>query len=56
MWSSSVEDLKTQVDDLAVSYTIVSNIVVGEGVIDVTYAVEKAILPVSCPIHLYNRQ
>ncbi|NMB95184.1 MAG: hypothetical protein GYA02_00995 [Clostridiaceae bacterium] len=38
---SSVEDLKTQVDDLAVSYTIVSNIVVGEGVIDVTYAVEK---------------
>jgi len=38
---SSVDDLKIKVDDLGVSYTIVSNIVVGEGVIDVTYTVKK---------------
>lgn len=38
---NSVDDLKTKVDDLGVSYTIVSNIVVGEGVIDVTYTVQK---------------
>lgn len=38
---SSVDDLKTKVNDLGVSYTIVSNIVVGEGIIDVTYTVQK---------------
>lgn len=38
---NSVDDLKIKVDDLGVSYTIVSNIVVGEGVIDVTYTVKK---------------
>lgn len=38
---NSVDDLKTKVNDLGVSYTIVSNIVVGEGIIDVTYTVEK---------------
>lgn len=38
---SSVDDLKNKVNDLGVSYTIVSNVVVGEGVIDVTYTVEK---------------
>lgn len=38
---SSVDDLKSKVNDLGVSYTIVSNIVIGEGVIDVTYTVQK---------------
>ena len=38
---SSVSDIQTQVDDLGVSYTIVSDIVVGESTIDVTYAVEN---------------
>lgn len=38
---NSVDDLTTKVNDLGVSYTIVSNIVVGEGVIDVTYTVQK---------------
>lgn len=38
---NSVDDLKIKVDDLGVSYTIVSNMVVGEGIIDVTYTVKK---------------
>jgi hypothetical protein len=38
---SSVSDIQTQVDDLGVSYTIVSDIVVNESTIDVTYAVEN---------------
>ena len=38
---SSVSDIQTQVNDLGVSYTIVSDIVVSESTIDVTYAVEN---------------
>lgn len=38
---SSVDDIQSQVNDLGVSYTIVSNLVVNENTIDVTYAVEK---------------
>ncbi|WP_461206063.1 hypothetical protein [Clostridium sp. DL1XJH146] len=38
---SSVSDIQTQVNDLGVSYTIVSNIVVNESTIDVTYAIEN---------------
>lgn len=38
---SSVDDIQTQVNDLGVSYTIVSNLVVNETTIDVTYTVEK---------------
>lgn len=38
---SSVNEIQTQVNDLGVSYTIVSNIVVNESAIDVTYAVEN---------------
>jgi hypothetical protein len=38
---SSVDDIQTQVNDLGVSYTIVSNLVVTETTIDVTYTVEK---------------
>jgi len=38
---SSVDDIQTQVNDLGVSYTIVSELVVTETTIDVTYTVEK---------------
>jgi hypothetical protein len=38
---SSVDDIQSQVNDLGVSYTIVSNLVVNETTIDVTYTVEK---------------
>jgi len=38
---SSVDDIQSQVNDLGVSYTIVSNLVVTETTIDVTYTVEK---------------
>ena len=38
---SSVDNIQTQVNDLSVSYTIVSDIVVNETTIDVTYAVEN---------------
>jgi hypothetical protein len=38
---SNVDNLQYQVDQLGVSYTIVSNLVVGDGTIDVTYEVEK---------------
>jgi phage-related protein len=38
---SSVNDIQTQVNDLGVSYTIVSDIVVSESTINVTYAVEN---------------
>lgn len=38
---SSVDDIQTQVNDLGVSYTIVSDLVVTETTIDVTYTVEK---------------
>lgn len=38
---SSVDNLQTQVYDLGVSYTIVKSLSVGDGVINVTYEVEK---------------
>jgi len=38
---SSVDEIQTQVNDLGVSYTIVSDLVVTDTTIDVTYTVEK---------------
>ncbi len=38
---TSVNNLQTQVNDLGVSYTIVSNITIGDGTIEVLYTVEK---------------
>jgi hypothetical protein len=38
---TSVTNLQTQVNDLGVSYTIVSNVTVGDGTIEVLYTVEK---------------
>jgi hypothetical protein len=38
---NTVTNLQTQVNDLGVSYTIVSNVTVGDGTIEVLYTVEK---------------